>query len=402
MIKFTFTDLRLFYIDIEFEIKNIDEIPYAKDKEIIETIKSIGCLATSNSNKEIIFSPQQIGSFLIEIVNNYNLIKKIILCDYMTSSYKEMQKWKDKDKMLKDKFKDNYDTYIEERKELEKDIKSYCCDIIGKLLDNLEKLNPKLFIFRQCISEYMYKACSSYDNELEDLKKAIHSLELIKNRNEKLEMVYLNQKQQLKEKDSIDYLLHLLANAVWKFVNDFLNGKQLIEKSFIHNDNTRNNKFSGIQATLPITKIEYKLDGFKCPTPFKYIYEIKSIEDLFNVTIYQLTLNRKVIIKCKNCGKYIIPDRTDRQFCNQNCKWRYMSRKSKERESKAYEYYRKLYNRYKNNKTYEKVFQELKNIYYDKYVTKQITDDEFLKNLLDFEEKVSHTYTIKRGRPKKV
>lgn len=396
--------VRMFDTKIEFEIKNIDKIPYAKDKEIIETIKIYGGLSPS-SDKTIIDKPQEIGTFLCEIVNNYNLIKRIILCDYMKLSYNNSKEWKEKDKLLKESCKDDYNNYLQERKELEKVVTSSCYNILEKQLNKLEKFNPKLSIFSICVAEYMRKTYENYESELDNLRKAYHSIELLKKRKkeigERLEFTFLNTKEQLYQKDSIDYLLQRYANAVFEFVNDFMKGKQLIEKSFIHNDITRNNRFSGIQTTLPVAKIEYKLDGFKFPTPFKYIYDIKSVKDFFNVTIYQLTLNHRVIIKCKNCGKYLIPDRTDRQFCNQNCKWRYMSRKSKERESKVYEYYRKLYNRYKNNKTYEKVFQELKNIYYDKYVTQQITDDDFLKILLDFEEKVSHTYTIKRGRPKK-
>ncbi len=399
--------LNFLNVDIEFEIKNIDTIPYANEREIIETLKGKGFLESHKNSKKSLFPSQDIGTFLLEIMNNCKSIKKIILCNYMKLSSRVKETGKSKDIILKDKFRDDYNSYITERKKLEEKLKNTCYTIFEKLLCKLEKLYPKLIIFHKCALDYMEESYISYQNELKDLKETFVKLEKSKNRGGKMMSFYLNYKEQLQEKDNIEYLLYRLSKAVADFVNDFLEGKQLIENAFIHSEETRNNKFSGIMATLPSTKIDYKLDGFKCATPYKYIYEIKNVQDLFNVTIYQLSLNRKVIIKCKNCGKYLIPLRTDQIFCttdplsNISCKNRYWTKRRKENASATYIYYRQLYNKYKNTKVYEKVFEELKSIYTEKYITKQVDDEEFMQILFDFENKVNSTYKVKRGRPKK-
>lgn len=390
-------------IFIEFEIKNIDDIPYANEREIIETIKELGCLAPFNSPKRILFPSQNIGTFLLEIINSCNSIKKIILCNYMKLSSKIKETGKRKDKILKNKFKGDYNSYITERNKLEENLIDKCCTILEKLLHELEHQYPKLSIFHHCAYDYIKKYHHYYQVELDNLRDAFTKLRReIESGSERFMSHYLLVEKQMQEKDNIEYFFYRLSEGVANFVGDFLNGKQLIENAFIHSEGTRNNKFSGSISKLPSANIYYKLDGFKCATPYKYIYAIETIQDLFNVTIYQLSLNHKVIIKCKNCGKYLIPDRTDRQYCiNTNCKNRYMSRKSMENSSMAYQQYRTLYNRYKNTKTYKKDFEELKKIYYNQYKTKQIDDETFMTILLDFEEKVKSTYNLQRGRPKK-
>lgn len=385
--------------EIEFEIKNIATIPYAKDREIIETLKSRGYLTPRRNPTKTISHSQDIGAFVLKLLNNYKLIKKSLLCDFMKLLDKYKIDWENKDKLIKDKFKDDYTS---ERKNLEEEIKRCYLSMLMKLLTKLEKQIPKLAIFRHCALDYINDAYRDYETGIKTNKEALDYLEPIKDFTEINIKNYNRIQSVLQKQETIDYLLQELTKAVWKFANDFLKGKQLIENSFIHNDNTRNNKFSGIQAVLPVAKIDYALDGYKCPTPYKYNYEIKTVEDLFNVTIYQLTLNRKVIIQCKNCGKYLIPDRTDRQYCPEtNCKNLYMSRKSRENSSIAYNYYRTLYNRYKNTKTYKEDFEKLKSIYYNQYLTKQIDNETFMKILTDFEENVKTTHNLKRGRPKK-
>ncbi len=390
------------YKDIEFEIKNIDSIPYANEKEITETLNYKGFLAPHNTPKTAISANQEMGTFLLEILNNLTSFKKIILCNYMKLSNQEREGWEKEYTKIKNEFEYNSTDYIDERNKLDKKIKDTCYSIFETLLNDFEKFNPKLVIFREwalgLMNEY-YR--NRYKSELENLRGLIRDYEHSPKPKTKLEMAYSQAKEELPVIDTIPYILQVLSESVLEFINDFENGRQLLDNAFIHSSETRNNKFSGTQSVLPTTTIEYKVDNFKFPTPFKYTYQLKNVEDFFNVMTYQLSLNHKVVIQCKNCGKYLIPARTDQIYCSENCKWRYMTRKSKENESETYSYYRKLYNRYKNGKTYEKEFEELKSIYYNQYKTKQIDDKTFMQLLLDFEQKVKSTHTTKRGRPKK-
>lgn len=47
------------------------------------------------------------------------------------------------------------------------------------------------------------------------------------------------------------------------------------------------------------------------------LYEINSLEDIFNIYLSLLMEHKLVINKCKNCGKYFIPDnRSDEKYCS--------------------------------------------------------------------------------------
>ena len=399
-------------VNIEFEIKNIDTIiDINEPKQLVERIKEkFGLESRHKSSKSRPTEDNELGSFLLEILNNYNILKKTLLCNYMKMSNKSKDIWNTKNTTLKNEFKDDDDKYIKEKEKIDEELFQNCYLIFEKLLDKVKALHPKLSIFELYSLDYMKRTYEDYKNDIKYLKaeliklnNALHHYE----ENTKLHIGIYNTiketEKKLEEKDNIDYLLHQLATPVARYIDEWFRAKQLIENTFIHSDKTRNNKFSGIHTLLPATNIEYKADRVKYPIPFRYTYEITYIDDLVNVTIYQLILNHKVIIKCKNCGKYLIPDRTDKIYCDNedDCKFAYNRRKHEENCTEAYKYYRKLYNRYKNTKSYSKELEELKSIYYNKYRTKQIDDDTFMNILLDFEQNVKNNNPLKRGRPSK-
>ncbi|MBP3800653.1 MAG: hypothetical protein J6I85_01260 [Clostridia bacterium] len=53
-------------------------------------------------------------------------------------------------------------------------------------------------------------------------------------------------------------------------------------------------------------------------TPYLYKYEINSLQDLFNVSVYSLSLAKYKIYKCKICNKYFINNRLT-QTCSTKC-----------------------------------------------------------------------------------
>lgn len=400
------------YIDMEFEKTNIEDVKAVQ--EVFETINTRGCLASKNTPKQPLYIKESMGKFLLEILNNFNRIKKVVLCNYMKLSNESKNDWKNKNLIIQDKFKDDYDKYLYEREILETKLKNTCYSIFERVLHEFEKINPKFSIFNQWALEYMIKEYNEYRNRIGELKSTIYKLEHgssyvlngVTDGMTKGEVMLCNFYKQtideLKNKDTIDYMLQQLSKSVAKFVNALAEGKELIEKTFIHNEETRNNKFSGIQSYLPTSKIEYKMDGFKFPTPYKYTYEISCIKDFFTISIYQITLNHKVILKCKNCNKYFIPKRTDQVFCSKKCKDDYIRKNmslGKEQE-KVSEYYKKLRKRYNANPIYAKELEKLKTLYKD-CKSKQLDDEKIMKILTDFDENVKNTYSVKRGRPPK-
>ncbi len=399
-------------LDMEFEITNIDDIKEAQT--VFETINARGFLASKNTPKQPIHSAETVGTFLLEILNNFNKIKKTILCNYMNLSSQAKQDWQNKNAIIQDKFKNDYDKYISERKILDTELKNTCYSIFERVLHEFEKINPKFSVFNKWALDYMTKEETRYKKDIEELKSTIYKLEHgspyvlngvtkdMPKRQIMLCNLYKQTIEDLKKKDTIDYMLQQLAKSVAEFINALGEGIDLIKKSFIYNSETRNNNFSGIQAYIPTARIDYKTDCFKFPRPYKYTYEIKCIEDFFNVTIYQISLNHKVILKCKNCNEYFIPKRTDQVFCTKKCKENYIyknMRLGRDKE-KVNLYYAKLRKRYNNNPTYHEELEKLKNLYQD-CKSKQLDDEEIMKILTNFEETVKSTYTVKRGRPKK-
>lgn len=399
---------------IEFEIQDYD-ISTNTPKLTRETVYI-------NSKKYKEFKTQEIGGSLKEIVNNYDkYIKMIFQC--IDKLYEAKEDWRNKSKFIKNKYKKSY---LEERKQLDIKLNNTCTAILKLLLYKLLEKNPKLFILENYIGKYVQDFYNvDFPNTIKDLKERI---ERQQNKLAKLQEINSNKSSydiereqriiknlnhniiELKRKDSISYIFNNIIRFFSKLANELKRAKELIDNSFIYNGESKNKKFSGIESNLPNVKIEYKLDDCKFPKPFKYLYEISTIEELFSTTIYQLSLNHRVLIKCKHCGKYFIPHleldertgktkriRSDKLYCSKKC--REVHTKSQADDvSNSYEHYRKLYKRYKNKVYPTEIFEELQNIYNNYY---KIDDETFMKMLTDFEETVKTTHNLKRGRPKK-
>lgn len=402
-IEFEIQNINSVYID---DSKNIKGVYINNSKDITESIytKKMYCDKKISNNYET----QQLGNFINTIMNNYDKYIELITKHFDMIHYAKMD-WRNKSKLLKKKFKKDY---LAKREKLDIELNNMCISILKRLLYQLNIITPELTMLENYIGQYIYEFYEKdYPNKIDELKQNIARLKErypniscnnanIKKYEKRATKRLYEDTRKLKSIDNISYKFKNIEKFFNILLNDFKYGKKLIEKSFIHNIENRNNKFSGITTLLPNAQIEYILDYNNQLKPYKYLYEIKSLADLFNVTIYQLTIHHKVVIQCKNCKKYIIPDRTDRVYCTDSCKGRYMTRQSKENESEIYGYYRKLYNRYKNNKTYKREFEEIK-ILYNKCIEDKLDDEEIVNILLEFEEKTKNAHTVKRGRPKK-
>lgn len=386
-----------------------------------------------NRNKDIQYNADPIGTFITEILNNYdNIINAITECEANINKIKSNTI--SKQRVFKIKVKKGFILGNKTNIFLKIDFDTACIKELFDLEIKLNEINPKLHILDCYIEQYLVHILETYDklkneyiSKLSEIKaeyppkakmpKNIETIVLssgrkIRTRETKRAMKDIDLRNELisRYKKIIKKLRILeettfMADKYLRITNSlkfyFERIISSINDAFIHDNGTRNNKFSGIHSTLPPVEIEYETEFVKFPQPNKYTYKFDSLKELIAIFIYQLSLNHKVIIKCKNCGKYLVPDRTDRQYCDENCKWQFMTRKSKENYSKSYEYYRILYNRYKNNKTYKKAFEEIKSLYNNKFRTKKIDDDTFYEILNNFEKDVQQNYHVKRGRPPK-
>lgn len=362
-------------------------------------------------NEKYFFPKVPLGTFIIDLLNSYDKIVKL-LQDTYNKLLTEQSVYRNRTKRLK---KQNYQEYLEIKDKLDIDFNNKCITAILLLKKNLRAVCPKLVILNSEINHKINHFLLGYDNLLitqkEDLQKAQNGtfdlhykirenltpeiFDKIKKERIKISMSLL------RRTESISIFLRRIGEIALQYEKEITNIKKLYDTAFIRNSDSRNNRFNGKSFTLPKTTVNFNIDYGKTVHIDKFHYKITNLTDVAYATLYQLILNHKVVIKCKNCGKYLIPERTDKQYCDIDCKQEYMRNKTEENYPTVYQRYRTLYNRYKNNKTYKKAFEELKKIYYNQYRTKQIDNQTFMKILLDFEEKVKNSYTVKRGRPKK-
>lgn len=133
------------------------------------------------------------------------------------------------------------------------------------------------------------------------------------------------------------------------------------------------------------------------------LYEIDTLEDIFNIYLSLLMENKFIINKCKNCGKYFIPDnRSDEKYCSnpspQNskktckeygAKKTYRDKQNSDIIRKSHyntsQFFRMKIKRAKTEneqKHLSELFEKYKVNYekqLEKYKNKKITEDEFVK-----------------------
>ena len=133
-------------------------------------------------------------------------------------------------------------------------------------------------------------------------------------------------------------------------------------------ENSKTNIFTGINIELPKPNIQYGLEGYRFPRPVKYIYKIDTLKDLFFTSIYHLSIEHKVIRKCKGCNKYFIPDRTNQIFCSGDYSNEYYS-KEVEGATISKKFYRELKKRFfkKINNVYNTRYEEERKEFEQKY-----------------------------------
>lgn len=404
---------------VEFETDNINYSNSNKPKKTFETVKGY----MGNDFEKHQESREELATFLLEVVNNYDLLTTTNLT-YRNMLFDAKEDWRIKDKIIRNKYKYDYSKYVEERKQLDIKLKNTLVAILKKLLYKLARINPKLGILANYIGEYFQNCHEKYIQDIDYLeqriarrKKRHHNLfyklnDSLTEREQRIITANDNELKSLKRNKSVYSTFKIINSCFKKLLEEFHYVKKFIDNSFISTNKNKSKGFSFTETSLPSVKIEYMLDdNFKSPKPFKYTYEIKNLRELLDITIYQLSLTHQPILKCKNCEKYFIPlikfdeklgknkrIRDDMLYCSDNCKWQYKSKNRNVEETTLY--YEKLRKRYNANPTYHKELENLKALYQD-CKSKQLDDEEIMRILTKFEKDVKSKYTVKRGRPKK-
>ena len=201
---------------------------------------------------------------------------------------------------------------IDKIRELYKEYK----DKILELNEDNTQISIPIYILQELCSKienslnlkYCYKLMQ---NEIYTfLKSGIHARER-----------FLSTTEEYKDKvNTLKFYQEQCSAFINRFLRKLDNLEKLAESSFIkkktdltESDYNLSSRFNMKNLNIPIAKLEFDTESET--TIFKYIYKVKDIEDLINITIYHLMLNNNVLLKCKCCKKFFIPIRNNRTYC---------------------------------------------------------------------------------------
>lgn len=338
-----------------------------------------------------IISTNQIGTFILEILNNYNnVIETIDNCqENLTIKTKE---YITNCRYLKKKIRNQKSNdYKNKRKELEDNYTDTCINIIFELKTHLMKISTSFVILEEFLTNSVIYYISTYNKMYYDYKERIENLKS-KGHTAKIWLKCFNTYKEVA----------LMEEQYSKIFTTLKHDLKIIQGHYKTKTGEKYKRVFQVPLTvkLPSSEVVYSNDFSRLYEPISYTYEITKLEDLLNISLYQLSLQKQFIIRCKNCNKYSISERKDKIFCDRNCKGSFTRKNNRATQDKISRYYSILSNRYRHSKIYEKANIKLKTIY-NQYRTKQIDDKTFMAMLCKLDKNVKNTYNVKRGRPKK-
>lgn len=343
-------------------------------------------------NSKIIKIENKIGQILINFLNYFNNLEEII-----NNFIKEIKNLYGKPK--------NEDFLIKCRN-FESDIKKKIpkiSEIILSEFNNFEYYHFWIIYEYKGILEDNIQLLEEELEEESDELKEIFQLKKIK------EQYSLIQNTNYTFDSYIEYLRNLLMKLTVLY--------NKCRKSFTENtDNYTKTKTKFYNSSdLNIPSVQIYFDNSIHPKLTHYEYSFINIEDLLNVSLYHIILNKNVISKCKNCEDYFIPkNRNDEVYCDkkinktQTCKdiGKYKSFKYKQYSENptpiSYFFHKTLNDRLKNNDNYKKEYIKFKENYQKvldkKYSNNKKREESIMKFLTDFDKKFQEKYPITKGR----
>ncbi len=286
--SFYFENNRKFYFKITIRDNEHKDLVNVKEELEYETINDFEKIKLKDGTDGVFYIPKgnllqnmyenNLGSFLIEILNNSNNIIEIY-----SNTKKELEQY--------DIYKNEY-AFV------------YILDILKNLIKNLKNCFPKYYIF--LIFDIENFISNKYKENREFFGKEFSKWI------EKIEQ------QSFKRKNECITFIDNLINNI-RNVNELINtsfGRSI--SSYTGKEKT-NTELQNMDLSVPSVDIKLgkKEDSNESYKEEYYIYKVSNLNEICNISILQLTYNNKVIVKCKNCGKYFIPiNRSDTVYCN--------------------------------------------------------------------------------------
>lgn len=370
---------------IAFEMKlEYTIIQSDKNKIYKEKLTYIKSLYDEKKDKYI---ELQLGTILLEILNNYKHIYKIFL-----SCIKNIKDNKNK--------KENYYGLME------------ILQILKTEINNSELLKYSKYIINNEITNFI---------KVELVKFKINFNKLLHGAENK------------PSKEIIEQFTYEAYQGVFlDFLRNFLSQIRKIKNNcnnfFIREEKNEGSSYipacyySGKPLNLPDVNIYF--DNIASKKIVEYKYNISTLQDIMNITIYHLIIINKPLIKCNCCKEFFIANDTREIYCDKIWKFgktgKAITCKTKGKDKKynakrpivTYEYI-KLYNRiksrlngkkinYKENAEIKKelndIFEELKNKY--KEINKEFTFEN--KSCTEYEQKVFSLFEDIKNRVAKI
>lgn len=332
-----------------------------KYKEFIITQKHIYALKikgySSSFNKKILHK-NKIGNIIITLLN-----KSIIILELL-ENYKSF-------------LKDNYTN-------VQSDPKSFrffvVAPILSLLYDDLLEISPYTFIIIDSLQNSLFSTVQLQYIDYKDKKRKPENIEYFINE-------FL---------DIFDREIYVIKDILYT-VDEIYKRTNTNKKGYV--------KYYNPIINIPKCVISYKKQG-NFNKPYLYRYKISNLFELFNVSIYTLSLTNYKIYKCDICGRYFTSKKT-RKTCNTYCENKSVElRKEKNRNrnliknsddvTKLYRRIKNFYNKTVKNKHKQSLKDKMRRDFddrYDKKITalnkqyKSPLDDRFQKQLLIWLEK---------------
>ncbi len=252
---------------------------------------------------------------------------------------------------------------------LQKILKAFFADLsysINKVL------KQNAFIFNTFIANFSYNFYSTFlgtDMEFVLFKNDIKSKALYTDTNN---IYYTKLYKFIENKNSIS-TAEDIKDVCIIFINALKEQLLYLQQILINTDKEQSNNDE--QFGLPKVSVKFS-NANKILKICEYTYQINSIQDFINVSIYHIILDNRKLLKCHQCGKYFISDvRNNEVYCrridpndphHRTCSVIAAANKNYvSSDDPKQNLYKRIYNRLKNNK--EKYGKDELNTFVNKY-----------------------------------
>lgn len=253
---------------------------------------------------------------------------------------------------------------------------SHLKNILNSFFDDIsysisKVLKQNAFIFNTFIANFSYNFYSTFlgtDMEFALFKNDIKSKALYTDTNN---IYYKKLYKFIENKNSISTAEDIKDTCII-FINALQEQLLYLQQILINTDKEQSNdeKFD-----LPKVGVKFS-NANKILKICEYTYQINSIQDFINVSIYHIILDNRKLLKCHNCGKYFISDvRNNEVYCrridpndphHRICSVIAAAQKNYvSSDNPRQNLYKRIYNRLKNNK--EKYSKDELNTFVNKY-----------------------------------